>query len=70
MEKLEAVQRVFRFSKAIREWCEMEHSLSFSDFDEVNVDDYEEGYGPIADEIIQRGVDANILDDEDIENLD
>ena len=41
MEKLEAVQKVLRFSTPTREWCINEFSVHFDDFDEQNVDDYE-----------------------------
>ncbi len=68
MEKLEAVQRVLRFSHTIREWCEHDHAVYFDDFDEQNVDDYDRGgFGDIADEIIERGIAENLLDEEDID---
>ena len=68
MEKLEAVQKVLRFSHPTREWCESNHGVYFDDFDEQNVDDYNlGGYGDIADEIIERGIAESYLDDDDIE---
>ena len=68
MEKLEAVQKVLRFSTTIREWCTMEFSIYFDDFDEQNVDDYNPGgYGDIADEIIERGVAEDLLEEDEIE---
>jgi hypothetical protein len=68
MEKLEAVQKVLRFSTAIREWCTMEFSIYFDDFDEQNVDDYNPGgYGDIADEIIERGIAEDLLEEDEIE---
>jgi len=68
MDKLEAVQRVMRFSDKIREWCTDEHSVYFDDFDNYNVDDYEEGgYGALADEIIDKGIKESIIDEDDLE---
>ena len=68
MEKLEAVQKVLRFSAAIREWCTMEFSIYFDDFDEQNVDDYNSGgYGEIADEILERGLDEKIIEEDDLD---
>jgi hypothetical protein len=68
MEKLEAVQKVLKFSKFIREWCEEEHSIYFDDFDEQNVDEYNSGgYGDLADEIIERGIDEDIIEESDID---
>ena len=70
MEKLEAVQKVMRFSNSIREWCENNHGIFFDDFDEQNVDDYDSGgYGPIAEEIIKRGVEENLLEEDEIEGF-
>ena len=67
MEKLEAVQKVLRFSHSIREWCEGDHSVYFDDFDEQNVDDYDSGgYGDIADEILERGLDEQIIEESDL----
>ena len=68
MEKLEAVQKVLRFSHAIREWCENDNSVYFDDFDEQNVNDYNNGgFGDIADEIIERGIAENLLDEDDLD---
>ena len=68
MDKLEAVQRVLRFSDKVREWCTKEHSVYFDDFDNYNVDDYEEGgYGALADEIIAEGIKENIIDEDDLD---
>ncbi len=68
MEKLEAVQRVLRFSDRIREWVTEEHSIYFDDLDEQNVNDYEPGgYGELCDRIIEEGISENILEREDID---
>ncbi len=68
MEKLEAVQKVLRFSNSIREWCEGDHAVYFDDFDEQNVDDYNPGgYGDIADEIIERGIAENLLEEDEVD---
>lgn len=68
MEKLEAVQKVLRFSNIIREWCENEYNVYFDDFDEQNVQNYDSGgYGDLADEIIEQGIDEEILDESDID---
>lgn len=68
MEKLEAVQKVLRFSSPVREWCEGEYFVYFDDFDEQNVDEYSSGgYGDLADEIIERGIEENLLEESEIE---
>ena len=67
MDKLEAVQRVLRFSATVREWVETEHGRYFDDFDNYNVQDYEGGYGELADAIIEKGIAEQILDPEDLE---
>lgn len=68
MEKLEAVQKVLRFSHSIREWCEGDHAIYFNDFDEQNVDDYSSGgFGNIADEIIERGIQENLLEEDEVD---
>jgi hypothetical protein len=68
MEKLEGVQKVLRFSTSIREWCENDHSVYFDDFDEQNVDNYDSGgYGDLADEIIERGIEEDLLEENEIE---
>ncbi len=69
MDKLEAVQKVLRFSDKVREWCESENSVFFDDFDNHNVDDYDGGYGGLADQIIDKGLEEKILDDEDLAEL-
>jgi hypothetical protein len=67
MEKLEAVQKVLRFSHPTREWCEGDYSVYFDDFDEQNVGDYNPGgYGDIADEIIERGIAEDLLEEDEI----
>ena len=67
MEKLEAVQKVLKFSTHIREWCINEFSIHFDDFDEQNVDEYDSGgYGDIADEILERGLDEQIIEESDL----
>ncbi len=68
MDKLEAVQRVMRFSEKIHKWCTDEHSIYFDDFDPYNVNDYEEGgLGELADEIISQGIKECIIDEEDLD---
>jgi hypothetical protein len=70
MDKLEAVQRILRFSNTIREWCETKHSIYFDDFDSENVDNYEPGgYGNLADAIIEDGLAENIIDEEDVNSM-
>ena len=66
MDKLEAVQRILRFSSRIREWCE-EQQVYFDDFDDYNVEDYEGGYGKLADSIIREGIAGNIIEEDDID---
>tara|TARA_B100000686_G_scaffold353183_1_gene457778 strand:- start:1910 stop:2113 length:204 start_codon:yes stop_codon:yes gene_type:complete len=67
MDKLEAVQRILRFSPRILEWCEQEHHVFFDDFDPHNVENYEDGYGELADSIINEGIIENIIEEEDID---
>jgi len=68
MEKLEAVQKVLRFSTPIREWCINEFSVHFDDFDEQNADDYNSGgYGDIADEILERELSERLIDEDDLD---
>lgn len=70
MEKLEAVQKVLRFSDTTREWVTGEYSVYFDDFDEHNVNDYEAGgYGDLADEVVEKGIQESILDKEDVEEF-
>ena len=66
--KLEVVQKVLRFSTPIREWCINEFSVHFDDFDEQNVDDYNSGgYGEIADEILERGLNEQLIEEDDLD---
>jgi hypothetical protein len=37
MDKLEAIQRVLRFSESVRNWCENDEKVFFDDFDDQNV---------------------------------
>jgi hypothetical protein len=70
MDKLEAVQKILRFSNTIREWCEKEHSVYFDDFDSENIENYEPGgYGNLVDAIIEDGLAENIIDEEDVNSL-
>ena len=41
MDKLEATQRVLRFSTSTRNWCEKEEKVFFGDLDNENVINYE-----------------------------
>ena len=66
LDKLEAVQRILRFSSRIREWCE-EQQVYFDDFDDYNVEEYEGGYGELADSIIREGITDNIIEKDDID---
>ncbi len=69
IDKLEAVQRTLRFSDTIRQWVESEHQVYFDDFDNYNVEDYEDGYGELADQIIQKGIEEKVLDEEDLQDF-
>lgn len=70
MDKLEAIQRVLRFSDRIREWVTETYSVYFDDLDEQNVNDYDSGgYGELGDRIIQEGIKENILDKDDVDPL-
>ncbi len=67
MDKLEAVQRVLRFSTIVREWCEQDMKVFFDDFDGENVDIYEEGgYGDLADKIIKKGIEEGFIEEDEI----
>jgi len=67
MDKLEAVQKVLRFSDKIREWCEQGKKVFFGDFDTENVDIYETGgYGDLADEIIEKGIEEGLIEEDEI----
>ena len=68
MDKLEAVQSILRFSASIRDWCTAEFSVYFDDFDAANVEDYEAGgMGSLADRIIEKGIEENIIEEDDID---
>ncbi len=68
MDKLEAVQKILRFSDNIREWCEQEKNVYFDDFDSENVNIYGEGgYGELADEIIEKGVKEGFIEEGEID---
>ncbi|MCH8208560.1 MAG: hypothetical protein IIA62_05850 [Nitrospinae bacterium] len=68
MDKLEAVQKVLRFSDTIREWCEQEKNVYFDDFDSENVNIYDKGgYGELADEIIEKGVKEGLIEEGEID---
>jgi len=69
IDKLEAVQRTLRFSDTIRHWVENVHQVYFDDFDNYNVEDYEEGHGELADQIIAKGIAEKILDEDDLEDF-
>ena len=43
MDKLEAIQRVLRFSESVRNWCEEDEKVFFDDFDNQNVMNYDAG---------------------------
>ena len=67
-DKLEAVQKVLRFSDNIREWREQEKNVYFDDFDSENVNIYDEGgYGELADEIIEKGVKERFIEEGEID---
>ena len=68
MDKLEAVQRVLRFSDSIRNWCEKNKKIFFGDFDSENIMNYSEtGLGELADLIIEKGIEEGFLEASDIE---
>ncbi len=68
MDKLEATQRVLRFSASARNWCEKEEKVFFDDFDNENVMNYTDGgYGKLADLIIKKGIEEGVIDEDDIE---
>ena len=68
MDKLEAVQRVLRFSESIRNWCEKEKKVFFDDFDDRNVMNYHEGgHGHLADIILAKGIEEGFIDEEDLD---
>ena len=68
MDKLEAVQRVLRFSDSIRNWCEKNKKIFFDDFDSENIMNYSEtSLGELADLIIEKGIEEGFLEENDIE---
>ena len=68
MDKLEATQKVLRFSTSVRNWCEKEEKVFFSDFDNENVMNYNDGgYGELADLIIKKGVEEGVIDEGEID---
>ena len=68
MDKLEAVQRVLRFSDSIRDWCEKNKKIFFDDFDSENIMNYSEtSLGELADLIIEKGIEEGFLEESDIE---
>ena len=68
MDKLEAVQRVLRFSESVRSWCEKEERIFFDDFDSENVMNYDTGgRGELADIIIEKGIEEGFIDEGDLD---
>ena len=68
MDKLEATQKVLRFSASARNWCEKEEKVFFDDFDNENVMNYNDGgYGKLADLIIKKGLEEGVIDEDDTE---
>ena len=68
MDKLEATQRVLRFSESIRNWCENDEKVFFDDFDNQNVMNYDtSGYGELADMIIKKGIEEGFIDEDDLD---
>ena len=68
MDKLEAVQRVLRFSETVRNWCEKDEKIFFDDFDNENVKSYDVGgHGELADMIIEKGIDEGFIDADEID---
>ncbi len=66
MDKLEAVQKVLRFSSSTLEWAQSKN-MYFGDFDPHNVEDYDSEFGQIADKIIQRGLEESILEEDELD---
>ena len=65
MDKLEAVQRVLRFSESVRSWCEKEERIFF---DSENVMDYDTGgRGELADTIMVKGIEEGFIDEGDLD---
>ena len=68
MDKLEATQRVLRFSESVRNWCENDEKVFFDDFDDQNVWNYAtDGYGKLADIIIEKGIEEGFIDEDDLD---
>jgi len=68
MDKLEAVQRVLRFSESVRNWCEEDEKIFFDDFDNENIMNYDVGgYGELADTIIKKGIEEGFIDEDDLD---
>ena len=68
MDKLEATQRVLRFSESVRSWCENDEKVFFDDFDDQNVMNYDTGgYGKLADIIIEKGIEEGFIDEDDLD---
>ena len=68
MDKLEATQRVLRFSESVRNWCENDQQVFFDDFDNQNVMNYDTGgYGELADIIIGKGIEEGFIDEDDLD---
>ena len=45
MDKLEAIQRVLRFSESVRTWCEKDEKVFFDDFDDFDDQNVSARYG-------------------------
>ena len=68
MDKLEATQRVLRFSESVRNWCENDEKVFFDDFDNQNVMNYDTGgYGELAGIIIGKGIEEGFIDRDDLD---
>ena len=68
MDKLEAIQRVLRFSESVRSWCEEDEKVFFDDFDNENIINYDVGgYGELADTIIGKGIEEGFIDEDDLD---
>ena len=68
MDKLEATQRVLRFSESVRNWCENDEKVFFDDFDDQNVMNYDTGgYGKLADITIEKGIEEGFIDEDDLD---
>ena len=68
MDKLEATQRVLRFSESVRNWCKNDEKVFFDDFDNQNIMNYDTGgYGKLADVIIGKGIEEGFIDEDDLD---